>query len=129
MVHFGGSGTPASDFNKGHNTLFIPSNPNYPGYDFFYWDAQKNRIYAFQVTLTKPFTKHSKLDKESVKTNCDEWKNYCAGSFLPELWSFWVIPEECCYGAMDSTEDIYVVFLECLHNAFPALKKLGLGSE
>ena len=122
IVHFSGMSTPPSDFNKDHGTLFIPSRANYPGFDLFYWDADQKRILGFQVTLMLPFTKHTKLDKDSVKENCARWNKYCGST--SEMSVYWVIPEKC-VGNPKFVEDTYVVLLECLHDSFPALRNLN----
>ena len=54
--------------------------------------SESKKILGFQVTITQPFTKHPKLDKESVKNNCDGWKEYCG---VMEFSSYWMIPEIC----------------------------------
>jgi len=38
--------------------LLVPNIPNYPGYDFFYYDSNEKKLYLFQVTIVSDPMSH-----------------------------------------------------------------------
>ena len=41
------------------NTLFVPEEPSYPGYDLFYYDKNNERFYFIRMTTDdKPVSNH-----------------------------------------------------------------------
>jgi hypothetical protein len=42
---------PKSSFRKNVTTLFVPESPNYPIFDFFLWDSERQLMMGFQVTI------------------------------------------------------------------------------
>ena len=55
---FGGKKAPPRREIKG-NTLFVPEDPTYPGYDVFYYDKKNESFYFIQITTNeKPVSSH-----------------------------------------------------------------------
>jgi hypothetical protein len=118
---------PVTSFKSIRTTIFVPGSSNYPGFDFFVWDSKRNKLLAFQVTVTNPFTEHKKLDSSAVLANIEKWKGFCRTD-LVEL--HWIIPKSCwrtsiaCHDNVVFFEDIYEDLI-----AFLPRNILDLGSD
>jgi hypothetical protein len=122
VVHFLSNKLPPKiSFRKNVTTLFVPESPNYPTFDFFLWDSDRQLIMGFQVTLLNPFSNHAKM------TNSQLWQRYCFGnSKQTPMELYWVIPK-CCVGSnTESVVNDSVILFDELVSDFPALGKLVL---
>ena len=112
---------PKTSFRKNVTTLFVPESPNYPRFDFFLWDSDRQLMMGFQVTVLNPFSDHPKM------TNSQLWQRFCFGnSKQTPMELYWVIPK-CCLGT--NTESIVndsIILFEELVSDFPSLAKLRL---
>ena len=126
VVHFLTNKLPTkTSFRKEFTTLFVPQSPTYPRFDFFIWDASRQLLMGFQVTVLNPFYKHTKM------TNSQDWQRFCFGTAKQTpMELYWVVPK-CCIGndtlslKLSHKADFIIVF-EDLISDFPALGKLVL---
>ena len=119
VVHFAGNKVPLKkSFNMITTTMFVPESPNYPGIDFFIWDPSEQVLMAFQVTVKKPFTSHSKID--GANGNLGLWHEL----FQSQIDVYWIIPENCVGNPKDFGDN--VILIEDLQNDFHAFNKLTL---
>jgi len=127
IFHFSGNKVPSQRFNYHESRLFIPSSPNYPGFDFFIWNHIDEVIMAFQVTVQKPFTGHSMVtDRESE--NYKLWLNIFFERFgkpVKSMEVYW-ITHSTCLGKSPNFFD-HIILLDDFLYDFPALLKLRLG--
>ncbi|OAJ44408.1 hypothetical protein BDEG_27636 [Batrachochytrium dendrobatidis JEL423] len=65
---------PKTSFQKNVTTLFVPESPNYPRFDFFLWDSDRQLMMGFQVTVLNPFSEHPKM------TNSQMWQIFASGN-------------------------------------------------
>ncbi|EGF78147.1 hypothetical protein BATDEDRAFT_26889 [Batrachochytrium dendrobatidis JAM81] len=63
---------PKTSFQKNVTTLFVPESPNYPRFDFFLWDSNRQLMMGFQVTVLNPFSEHPKM------TNSQMWQIFAS---------------------------------------------------
>jgi hypothetical protein len=113
VIHFPEHGVPSSTFsNPTQTTLFVPTSPHYPGFAFFIWYPEELRLLGFQVTIVKPFTRHTQFSSSDIASNIDQWKKYC-GAELFEL--HWIIPQKCWIQA-NSCRDNKVTFFHDIYN-------------
>ena len=112
---------PKTSFHKNVTILFIPESPNYPRFDFFLWDSERQLMMGFQVTVLNPFSDHPKM------TNSQIWQQFCFGdSKQTPMELYWVVPK-CCIGAdTASVVNDSIILFEDLISDFPALGKLIL---
>lgn len=112
---------PKTSFQKNVTTLFVPDSPNYPRFDFFLWDSERQLMMGFQVTVLNPFYNHPKM------VNSQLWQRYCFGnSTQTPMELYWVVPK-CCVGTNNaSVVNDSIILFEDLISDFPALGKLAL---
>jgi hypothetical protein len=72
---------PPSKFFEKEIIIFIPYNSNYPDLDFVIWDGIKRVLWAFQITIENPISKHSNnihvvKDNEAV-SHSSKWCTNC----------------------------------------------------
>jgi len=111
--------SPKTSLRKNVTTLYIPESPNYPRFDFFLWDSDRQLMMGFQVTVLNPFSDHPKM------TNSQLWQRFCFGNCKKTpMELYWIIPK-CCVGTNTKSivNDIIILF-EDLVCDFPALGKL-----
>jgi hypothetical protein len=122
VIHFSSNKLPPkSSFKSTVTTLFVPDSPNYPRFDFFLWDSERQILMGFQVTVRKPFINHPKM------SNAQEWQRFCFGNSKQTVMElYWIVPKRCIGADFESVKEDYVVFFEDLANDFPALLKLVL---
>jgi hypothetical protein len=100
-------------------TLFVPK--SYPEFDFFVWNADEQVLMAFQVTVTKPFTSHPKIDGTS--DNCKLWLNFCfKDSAQKPMEVYWITSS--CVGNPENFEGSRIIIFDELYEDFPALEKI-----
>jgi hypothetical protein len=101
--------------------LFVPDSPNYPRFDFFLWDSERQVLMGFQVTVLNPFSDHPKM------TNSQTWQRFCFGnSKQTPMELYWVVPKRCIGGDIASVVNDSIILFEDLISDFPALGKLIL---
>ena len=122
VVHFSSNKLPPKlSFKRTFTTLFVPDSPNYPRFDFFLWNSERQILMGFQVTVRSPFINHPKM------TNSQEWQRFCFGNSKQTVMElYWIVPKRCIGTDFDSVKEDYVVYFEDLANEFPALLKLVL---
>ena len=122
VIHFSSNKLPPkSSFKSNVTTLFVPDSPNYPRFDFFLWNSERQILMGFQVTVRSPFTDHPKM------SNSQDWQRFCFGKCKQTAMElYWVVPERCIGTDFDSVKEDYIVYFEDLANEFPALPKLVL---
>jgi hypothetical protein len=112
---------PKTSFHKNVTTLFVPDSPNYPRFDFFLWDSERQVMMGFQVTVLNPFSEHPKMD------NSQTWQRFCFGkSKQTPMELYWVIPKQCIGKDAASVGNDSIILFEDLSTNFPALGKLCL---
>ena len=124
VVWFQGKSLPtASLFSKGQTTLFVPIISNYPSLDYFIWESKEKKLFAVQVTVCRPMSKHEKPNADLLS----EWAKFFQ---VPETLILWVVPSVCVTEkCMDSIGAIdYIVKLESLAHRYPAVTNLRLRS-
>ena len=122
VVWFQGKSLPtASLFSKGQTTLFVPIISNYPSLDYFIWESKERKLFAVQVTVCRPMSKHEKPNPDLLS----EWAEFFQ---VPETLILWVVPSVCVTDkCMDSIGAInYIVKLESLAHRYPAVTNLRL---
>ena len=121
-VYFKKNKTPFKHtFNKDKTTLFVPESPNYPRFDFFIWDAKRQILMGFQVTILDPFTDHTKMAEQPM------WQTYCSTQSATEF--YWVVPK-CCIGTnCTKYANDFIILFEDLESNFPVLRKLVFADE
>lgn len=121
VVHFlSNKLPPKSSFQKDSTTLFVPDSPNYPIFDFFLWDSDRQLLMAFQVTVVNPISNHPKM------TNSSMWQSFCFGdSEQVPMELYWVAPKSCVGTNIDSVKNDLIILFEDLTD-FPALAKIVL---
>ncbi|KAK6093400.1 hypothetical protein MT418_006026 [Batrachochytrium dendrobatidis] len=111
---------PKTSFHKNVTSLFVPESPNYPRFDFFLWDSQRQVMMGFQVTVHNPFSDHPKM------TNSQTWQRFCFGnSKQTPMELYWVVPKRCIGTDTASVVDDSIILFEDLISDFPALGKLN----
>jgi hypothetical protein len=112
---------PKTSFHKKLTTLFVPNSPNYPRFDFFLWDSERQILMGFQVTVLNPFSDHPKM------TNSQTWQRFCFGnSKQTPMELYWVVPKSCIGVDSASVVNDSIILFEDLISDFPALAKLTL---
>ena len=112
---------PKTSFHKNLTTLFVPDSPNYPRFDFFLWDSERQVMMGFQVTVLNPFSDHPKM------TNSQIWQRFCFGnSKQTPMELYWVVPKRCIGADTASVVNDSIILFDDLISDFPALGKLIL---
>ena len=121
VVHFlTNSLPPKTSFHKNVTTLYVPDSPNYPRFDFFLWDSDRQLMMGFQVTVLNP-SDHPKM------TNSQLWQRFCFGNAKQTpMELYWVIPKCCARKNTESVVNDCIILFEDLVSDFPALGKLVL---
>ena len=127
IVYFEGNGLPPrSSFQKGRNTLFVPFSKNYPGVDFFIWNATEQQFLVLQVTVQKPMTGHSDVKQGDI----EKWRIFMELMDV-DILILWIVPEECIPHNWNSMTlragyNNYVVTFESMRDLFPAFNRFKL---
>lgn len=112
---------PKSSFQKNVTTLFVPESPNYPRFDFFLWDSERQLLMGFQVTVRNPFSDHPKM------VNSPQWQQFCFGnSKQTPMELYWVVPKSCVGKNTKSVANDSIILFDDLISDFPALGKVSL---
>jgi hypothetical protein len=135
IVYFAGSTVPSLNIDLAVSTLFVPTNPNYPGMDWFLWDAIKKILYAFQVTIGPDLKKHiqgslAKWNKDGekkvkgstgtvvVKALAPQWLEYTGAT---EMKIVWISDNEPKFLKGTDYHGEYLLTLDSLKEDYPAL--------
>ena len=101
IVNFVGQTTPQSCFvddsftnNNRSNKLYRPIMPNYPGFDFFYYDTHLKTFYLFQITINENPMDHVMANDNAFEKNDSQifkainaWFDYFpSGTKFIEIW-------------------------------------------
>ncbi|GAM18204.1 hypothetical protein SAMD00019534_013790 [Acytostelium subglobosum LB1] len=101
------------------DSLLVPTSPNFPIADWFFWDSKGKLLTACQVTIGK--SHKNKWNGSTLQKSAKSASNYLQDQFM------WFATDDLKYADMQFNEQL-IVFINntSIHNSFPLLAQLIL---